>query len=51
MSRERAVIGYLLAIAAYRKWFENGVITDSEFFKIELHAAERYGLPKSSIYR
>lgn len=51
MSREQAIICYLLAITAYRKWRENGVITESEFFEIRSHAAARYGLPENSIYR
>lgn len=51
MSREQAVIRYLLAIAAYRKWLENGFITEAELREIEAGAADRHGMPENSIYR
>lgn len=51
MNREQAVSHYLLAVAAYRKWFENGFITEREFLEIKSHAADRHGLPDNSIYR
>lgn len=51
MSREQAIIRYLLATDAYRKWLGNGVITEAEFLEIRSHAADRYGLSENSIYR
>jgi len=51
MSREQAVIRYLLAITAYRKWLENGFITEAELREIESEAADRHRLPQNSIYR
>ncbi len=51
MSREHSVIHYVLAVEAFRKWFENGFITECEFRKIEADAADRHGLPQNSIYR
>ena len=51
MSREQAVIRYLLAIAAYMKWLNSGFISEAEFREIESEAADRHGLPQNSIYR
>lgn len=51
MSREQAVIRYLLAITAYRKWLNSGFISEAEFREIESEAADRHGLPQNSIYR
>ena len=51
MSREQAVIRYLLAIAAYRKWLNSGFISEAEFREIESETADRHGLPQNSIYR
>lgn len=51
MSREQAVVRYLLAIVAYRKWLGNGFITEREFHEIKTDAADRHGLPQNSIYR
>lgn len=51
MSREHSVIHYVLAVEAFRKWLENGIITEREFREIESEAADRHRLPQNSIYR
>ena len=51
MSRERSLIHYVLAVAAFRKWLEHGLISEAEFREIEAAAADRHGLPQNSIYR
>ena len=51
MSMEQSVIHYLTAMSAFRKWLEQGIISDQEMHEIEAMAAARYGLPKGSIYR
>ena len=51
MSREQAVIRYLLAIAAYMKLLNSGFISEAEFREIESEAADRHRLPQNSIYR
>ena len=50
MSREQAVIFYLTAMSSFRKWREQGIISDQELHEIESLTSDRYGLPKGSIY-
>jgi len=51
MSREQSVIHYLTAISAFRKWLEQGIISNQELHEIESLTAGNYNLPKGSIYR
>lgn len=51
MSKHQAIIHYRVAIAAFQKWLETGILSEEEFAKLEALLADKYGLPKGSIYR
>ncbi len=51
MSKELRIIHYLAAMAVYRKWLDDGLISEEDLCQAEQIAASRYGLPEGSIYR
>ncbi|NLH45667.1 MAG: hypothetical protein GX451_06045 [Acholeplasmataceae bacterium] len=51
MSKERGIIYYRTALAVFRKWLAEGIITEEELTKIETIIAQKYGLSSCSIYR
>ncbi len=51
MSKQKAIIHYRTAVSVFRKWLKQGIISKEEFIKIDALIAEKYGLPKCSIYR
>lgn len=51
MSKEQALVHYLTAMSTFRNWFEKDIITDQDLLEIESLTAERYSLPKGSVYR
>ena len=51
MSRELSIIHYLRAMAVYRKWLDDGLISEEDLCQAERITASRYGLPEGSIYR
>jgi hypothetical protein len=51
MNKHQAIIHYCVAISAFRKWLEAGILSEEEFSKLEALLADKYGLPKGSIYR
>ncbi len=51
MNKERGIIYYTAALAVFRKWLAEGIITEEELIKIETMIAEKYGLSSCSIYR
>ena len=51
MNKERGIIYYTAALAVFRKWLAEGIITEEELAKIETIIAEKYGLSSCSIYR
>lgn len=51
MKKDKAIIHYRVAVQVYKKWLNEGVITEVEFLKIEALVADKYGLSKGSIYR
>lgn len=51
ISNNKAVIHYLLAIMVFTEWLDTGLLSNEEFVRIEALLADKYELPKSSIYR
>jgi len=51
MSKEQAIIHYRTAVAVFRKWLAEGIITEDELLKIDTLIAQKYGLSSCSIYR
>ena len=51
MNKHQALIHYRVAIAAFGKWLAAGILNEEEFTKLEALFADKYGLPKGSIYR
>lgn len=51
MNKEKAILHYRVAISNFKKWLDEGFITEDEFMKIEALISDKYGLPKGSIYR
>lgn len=51
MSKEQAIIHYLGALAVFENWLDLGIISKQEFKAIASMTADKYNLPKGSIYR
>jgi hypothetical protein len=51
MNKNQAIIHYRFAISVFRKWLDEGIIGEQEFMKIDALIADKYSLPKGSIYR
>jgi hypothetical protein len=51
MNKYQAIIHYRLAMSVNAKWLAVGILSEEEFAKLELLLAEKYSLPKGSIYR
>jgi len=51
MTNIKDIIHYYTAILAFRKWLDDGLITDDEFKALSAIMADKYNLPKGSIYR
>jgi len=51
MSKQQAILHYRAAVSVFLKWLKQGIINESEFVKIDALIADKYGLPKGSIYR
>jgi len=51
MSKQQAILHYRTAVSVFQKWLEQGIINEEEFIKIDALIADKYGLPKGSIYR
>lgn len=51
MSKEQAVIHYLAALSVFEYWLDQDIISDQEYREITSMIADRYSLPKLSIYR
>lgn len=50
MSKEDAILHYRTAMAVFRNWLDNGVITNVEFLNISADLARKYGLSTRSIF-
>ena len=51
MTKKEAVMHYTAAMAVFRKWLDDGLISSGLFAEIEAAIAEKYSLSSSSIYR
>lgn len=51
MNRNQAIIHYRTAMVVFKKWLDQGIITETELQKIATVIAEKYGLSSGSIYR
>ena len=51
MSKHDTVLRYKTAMAVFKSWLTNGLITKDELLAIDTKIALKYGLSLSSIYR
>ena len=51
MNKQQAIIHYRVAMSGFVKWLAAGILSEEEFTKLESLFADKYGLPKGSIYR
>ena len=51
MNKHQALIHYRVAVSVFEKWLAAGLLSGEEFTKLEALLANKYGLPKGSIYR
>jgi len=51
MTKIKNIIHYYTAILTFRKWLDDGLITDDEYKTLSAIMADKYNLPKGSIYR
>ena len=51
MSKEQAVLRYETAMAVFKRWVRDGLISKEELEQIDTMIAKRYGLSLGSIYR
>jgi len=51
VSKQQAIIHYRTAMAVFRIWLADGVITEEELTRIDAAIACKYGLSPRSIYR
>lgn len=51
MIKQQVILHYRVVVIIFRKWLEQGIINEEEFMKIDAIIADKYGLPKGSIYR
>jgi hypothetical protein len=50
MDKQAAVLRYKSAVAVFRKWLSEEIVTPDEFQKICTMAAEKHGISSASIY-
>ena len=51
MDKLQRIIAYKVALSIFRKWMQEGIITQAEFKKCEVRIAEKFGISLCSIYR
>lgn len=51
MSRDDALICYILSILSFQSWFDRGIISEDELRQIDTKVAEKYGISLYSIFR
>ena len=51
MDKDEAILRYKTAMAMFRKWLSDGIITEDDLSVIETTLADKYGLSSCSIYR
>ena len=50
MSKEEAILRYKAAMAVFKNWLADGVITDADLLAINTMLAQKYGLSSCSIF-
>jgi len=50
VDKQSAVFYYHTSIAVFRRWRNENMINDGDFYRLALMLAEKYGLPLDSIY-
>ena len=50
MSKEEAILRYKAAMAVFKSWFAEGVISDDDLLAIDTMLAQKYGLSSRSIF-
>ena len=51
MGKLQRLTAYKVAISIFRKWMQEGIITQAEFQKCEVRIAKKFDIPLCSIYR
>lgn len=51
MSKEEALLRYKTSMSVFKKWADEGLITEKELLDIDTIIAEKYRVSLSSIYR
>ena len=51
MTNDKSILYYRLSLTVFQKWLAEGIITQVEFERIKALIADKYDLPKCSIYR
>ena len=50
MSKDEAILRYKSAMAVFKNWHANGIISDDDLQSIDTILAQKYGLSSCSIY-
>jgi hypothetical protein len=51
MDKLQRLTAYKLSVSIFRKWMQEGIITQAEFQKCEVRIAKKYEISLCSIYR
>ena len=51
MDKLQRLTAYKVAVSIFRKWLQEGIITQAEFQKCEVRIAKKYEISLCSIYR
>jgi len=51
MTKIKDIIHYYIAMLTFKKWVDECLITEDEFKALSAIMADKYNLPKGSIYR
>lgn len=51
MNKHQAMIHYRVVMSVIIKWLADGILGEEDFTKLDSLFADKYGLPKGSIYR
>lgn len=51
MDKLQRLTAYKLSVSIFRKWMQEGIITQAEFQKCEIRIAKKFDISLCSIYR
>ena len=51
MSSDINIFNYLCTMSILKKWYEDALISDDDYIKMEKTAADKFGIKISDIYR